>query len=204
MIVIGLTGGIGSGKTIVAGLLQVYGVPVYDSDTRAKALCNTDEELKAGLIGLFGPELYRDGLMDRTWMADRVFENPEALKAANALIHPVVGRDFIFWANQQGTPVVAQETAILFEAGLEKRFDKIICVTAPEELRIKRTCQRSGLSPEEVRVRISNQLSEEERINRSDVVIVNDGVCPLIPQVERFIQSLGVDEKLPEIIDIFI
>lgn len=193
MKILGLTGNIGSGKSVVAELFQLLGIPVYDSDAHSKTLCNTNDALKAGLIHLFGTEIYTDGLLDRQIMASRIFNNTEALKSANALIHPAVRKDFLEWAESRNfLPAVALETAILFEAGLEKYIDQIICVTAPEELRIERVCKRSNLNPEAIRARIKNQLSEEELIGRSDIVFVNDGVQALIPQVNKFIKTLFI------------
>lgn len=191
MKIVGLTGGIGSGKSTVAELLQVYGIPVYDSDSRSKVLCQTDPTLIANLKRLFGEAIYLpDGSLNRSHMAKAIFEDKALLQASNDLIHPAVGRDFITWAAQQVAPFVVQETAILFEAGLEKRYDAIICVTAPEELRLHRTCARTGLKQEEVRARMRNQLPEEERIRRSNFVLINDEQTPLIPQLEDLLKKL--------------
>lgn len=190
--IVGLTGGIGSGKSTVAELLQVYGIPVYDSDSRSKILCQTDPQLIANLKRLFGEAIYLpDGSLNRSSMAKAIFEDKALLQASNDLIHPAVGRDFITWAAQQVAPFVVQETAILFEAGLEKRYDAIICVTAPEELRLQRTCARTGLKQEEVLARMRNQLPEEERIRRSDFVLINDEQTALIPQLEDLLKKLA-------------
>jgi len=192
MKIVGLTGGIGSGKSTVAELLQVFGIPVYNSDCRSKVLCQTEPTLIANLKRLFGEVIYLpDGSLNRSLMAKAIFEDKALLQASNDLIHPAVGRDFITWVAQQVAPFVVQETAILFEAGLEKRYDAIVCVTAPSALRILRTCSRSGLLPEEVRARMRNQLSEEERISRSDFVLINDEQTPLIPQLEDLIKKLA-------------
>jgi dephospho-CoA kinase len=192
MKILGLTGGIGSGKTVVAETLRIMGVPVYNSDVRSKVLCDTDEELKRYLIDFFGPEIYVNGQMDRSYMSKRIFNDERTLKVVNALIHPAVERDFKSWvAEHLNCPVVVQETAILFEAGLEHFFDQIICVTAPEELRVERVCKRSGLSPEDVRARINNQISDNERISKSHIIVVNDGIQPILPQVERILLKLS-------------
>jgi dephospho-CoA kinase len=188
MKIVGLTGGIGSGKSVVAELLQVYGIPVYDSDSRSKLLCQTDSELIAGLKALFGANVYLpDNSLNRPFMAKAMFDDKALLQASNNLIHPAVGKDFADWVLQQTTPIVVQESAIIFEAGLEKRYDAIICVTAPETLRLNRTCARSGLRPEDVLARMRNQFPEEERIRRSDFVLINDGMNALIPQLEVFL-----------------
>ena len=124
-------------------------------------------------------------------MAKAIFEDKVLLQASNQLIHPVVIRDFIEWVGRQNAPFAVQETAILFEAGLDKLFDVVVCVTAPEELRIQRTCSRSGLKKEEVLARMRNQLSDEERIRRSDIVLINDEIIPLIPQIEDLIKKIA-------------
>jgi dephospho-CoA kinase len=192
MKILGLTGGIGSGKSVVAELLRMMGIPVYDSDTRSKVLCDTDEYLKKEMIGLFGPELYTNGLMNRELLAKRIFGDEAALKAVNALIHPAVERDFKDWVKAHSEySVVVQESAILFEAGFEHLFDQIICVTAPEDIRIERVCKRSGVKPEIVRERMKNQIEEAERISKSDIILVNDGVQALLPQVKKMIQELS-------------
>lgn len=191
MKIVGLTGGIGSGKSTVAELLQVYGVPVYDSDSRSKWLCQTDSELIEGLKQLFGNNVYHtDGSLNRPFMSQAIFNDKALLQASNNLIHPVVSKDFSEWVHHQKAPFVVQETAILFEAGLEKRYDAIICVTAPEALRMERICSRSSLKPEEVLARMSNQLTEEERIRRSDFVLINDDTTPLIPQLEHLLKII--------------
>jgi len=191
MKIVGLTGGIGSGKSTVAELLQVYGIPVYDSDSRSKLLCQTDTELIVRLKQLFGNAVYRsDGSLNRPYMAKAIFEDKALLQASSNLIHPAVEKDFKAWIERQDAPFVVQETAILFEAGLEKHYDAIICVTAPEELRLQRTCARSSLKREEVLARMRNQLPEEERIRRSDFVLINDEQTPLIPQLEDLMKIL--------------
>lgn len=193
MMVLGLTGGMGSGKSVVAELLQIAGIPVYDSDIRSKELCDTDETLRMGLIQLFGAELYDGRFLNRSMLAKRIFGDAEALKVVNALIHPAVEKDFRFWMNEnERFAAVAQETAILFEAGLEKSFNFIICVTAPEDLRIDRVCKRSDLSVDAVRERLKNQISEDERLRRSDLIIVNDGIQALIPQVDKLLEKLSL------------
>ena len=190
MKIFGLTGGIGSGKSVVAELLGILGVPVYDSDTRSKGLCDTDTALKENLIQLFGPEIFNQGILNRPAFANRIFGNEKALNAANALIHPVVKRDFRKWVQEHHHfPVLVMESAIIFEAGLSSLFDQVICVTAPEAIRIERTCKRRGLTQESVKARINNQISESERMELSDIVIVNDDIQALIPQVKKIFCS---------------
>lgn len=192
MKIVGLTGGIGSGKSVVADLLKVYGIPVYDSDSRSKMLCQTDAALILNLKKLFGNEVYHpDGSLNRPYMAKAIFNDKKLLQASNSIIHPAVSKDFTIWAECQNAPFIVQETAILFEAGLEKRYDAIVCVTAPEELRLQRTCSRTGLNKEEVLARMHNQLSDEERIRRSDILLINDEITPLIPQIEDLIKKIA-------------
>jgi len=197
MTIVGLTGGIGSGKSVVADLLTVMGIPVYDSDTRSKQLCDTDEDLKKGLISLFSESIYENGFLNRSLLAKKIFDNEAALKAVNTLIHPAVGRDFWSWISDNHTSsVIVQETAILFESNLAGRYDFIISVIAPESLRILRTCKRSGLLPEEVKIRMKNQIGDEDRISLSDFVILNDGSKSLILQVERIMENIIDKEKI--------
>ena len=197
MTIVGLTGGIGSGKSVVADLLGVMGIPVYDSDARSKQLCDTDEDIKAGLKALFSERIYENGFLNRSLLAEKIFDDRVALKAVNALIHPVVGRDFLSWIGKNySSKVLVQETAILFEANLSGNYDFIISVTAPESLRILRACKRSGLLPEDVRNRMKNQIGEEERIKLSDFVIYNDGNKGLIPQVEGIMETISNKENI--------
>ena len=189
MKIVGLTGGIGSGKSVVSDLFRMMGVPVYDSDARSKALCNTDPILKKEISALFGPEMYTDGQLNRQALANRIFADERALQAVNALIHPVVENDFIQWVRENSQyPLLVQETAILFEAGLEKLYDQIICVTAPESVRIERVSKRNGVSPESVRERMKSQMTEADKITKSDIILVNDGVQAVLPQVLKILQ----------------
>jgi dephospho-CoA kinase len=189
---IGLTGGIGSGKSMVAELLQVCGIPVYDSDKRSKQLCESNSLLIAGLTRLLGTGVYSpDGALNREFMAAILFSNKNLLDACNKLIHPIVAQDFIEWSALQKSDFVVHESAILFETGLDSLFDGIICVTAPEALRIQRVCERSGLTIEQVESRMRNQWAESAKIERSTYILVNDNLTPLIPQVERLIHLLS-------------
>lgn len=188
---IGLTGGIGSGKTIVADLLKVMGYPVYDSDSRSKELCNSDSKIKSGLKQLFGESIYKNDLLDRSLLAEKIFNDKKKLDAVNSLIHPVVMTDFDKWIYlQQDSDLVFMESAILFETGLNKFFDKVLTVTAPEELRIERVCKRSGLDNGAVLDRIRNQMNEEKRISLSDLIIVNDGEKSVILQLKNILEKL--------------
>lgn len=193
MKILGLTGGIGSGKSVIAELFQMMGIPVYDSDARSKILTDTDDELKEKISCLFGAEIYTNGLLNRQALARKIFGDEKALQAVNALIHPAVERDFRSWVKEHSQfPVLIQETAILFEAGLESHFDQIICVTAPEDVRVERVCKRNNIAPETVRERMKNQISESERRGKSDIIVVNDNIQAVLPQVLKLVQSLSL------------
>lgn len=184
MLKIGLTGGIGSGKTTVCRFFELLGVPVFNSDLRARVVMEQDLGLVGDLIDNFGPEIYNDQLkLNRKLLASKVFNNPQALATLNALVHPVVFRDFDRWRHGQKAPFVIKEAAILFESGSYKDCDAIILVTAPLDLRIKRVGARDGLSEEEIRNRIARQLSDEEKALRSDFIVVNDEQRALIPEL---------------------
>ena len=183
MLRIGLTGGIGSGKSTVAKIFETLGVPVYNADEEAKKMMNSDEELKASLINNFGAETYKDGLLDRKYLAAIVFNDDHKLELLNSLIHPATIRDASEWIKKQNSPYVIKEAALIFEAGAADMLDLVIGVSAPHELRIKRVMNRDGVSREEVLKRMSSQLDDEVKMKRSDFVITNDEKSLIIPQV---------------------
>lgn len=183
MVLIGLTGGIGSGKSTVAKVFETLGIPVYYADDEAKRLMNTDERLKQEIIKQFGIESYKDGTLNRPYIASLVFTNKEKLSLLNSLVHPVTIEDSQKWVLQQITPYVIREAALLFESGANKGLDFVIGVSAPVPLRIQRVIQRDGLSKEEIEQRISRQMDEEEKIKKCDFVIINDEKQLVIPQV---------------------
>lgn len=182
---IGITGGIGSGKSLVSRIFKLLGVPVYDADSRAKSIMTTDGILVSQIKKEFGVLSYRaDGGVNREYLAEHVFNDPEKLKRLNALVHPRVGEDFIRWVTEQTSAYVLKEAALLFEARSNTALDKIIVVSAPEALRISRVLQRDKHRTEQqVRDIIRNQLSEEEKLKRADYILVNDDSKLLIPQV---------------------
>lgn len=190
MIRIGITGGIGSGKTYVSHLLQSLGVPVYDSDSRAKQLTVADAGIRQGLMALLGEQVYRHGKLNKDLLASYLFASRENADRVNAVIHPVVFRDFDRWCEQAGTELVGLESAILFESGFDRHTDYVCAVSAPLELRIQRTMERDGRDRAAVEARIQAQMDEREREERADYVIVNDGICPLLPQLEKMLQAL--------------
>ncbi len=184
MLKIGITGGIGNGKTTVCRLFELFGIPVYYADDEAKKILNSDNKVKESVLKIFGNSiLSAEGIIDRKKLAGLVFNKKEELDKLNAIIHPAVGLHFDNWVNQQKAPYCIKEAAILFESGAYKQVDKIITVLAPLELKIMRSIKRDGITKEEVMVRIQNQLSDEEKVKRSDFVIVNDEQQLLIPQV---------------------
>jgi dephospho-CoA kinase len=183
MLKIGLTGGIGSGKTTVARIFEVLGIPVYYADQAARDLMNRNPELQKQIISEFGTEAYIGGRLNRPWLAARVFNNPEKLAILNSFVHPVTMRDADSWMTAQTTAYAIKEAALIFEGKLEKYFDFIIGVTAPEALRLQRAAQRDHSTMEDVLQRMRQQMDETEKIKRCDFVIVNDEKQALLPQV---------------------
>jgi dephospho-CoA kinase len=188
--VAGLTGGIGSGKSIVARVFELLGAVVFDSDSAAKA-AYFDPEVKPRIIALLGPESYLSATsLNTSFISGRIFSDPALREALNAIIHPVViqrSREFI---HQNAGRLVIKESALLFEAGLEKEMDTVIVVAADEETRIQRVMARDGLSRGAVVEKLKSQLPQEEKIRRADFVIVNDESRLLLPQVVSIYQRL--------------
>lgn len=191
---IGITGCIGSGKSTVSAIFMQLGIPVYSADIRAKALMNSSPALIKDIKELLGEQAYlTTGKIDRAYIAAQVFNNPDLLGRLNNLVHPAVFADFDTWSlDQPPKPYILKEAALLFETDSYKQVDEVIVVTAPEELRITRTMIRDGLSREAVIARMNNQMSEEDKVKRSQYQIVNDELHMLIPQVlklhRKFIQ----------------
>ncbi len=173
MIYVGLTGGIGSGKSTVASYFKELDVPVYSSDERAKSLMNSSPVLKEGVIALLGPRAYTNGVLNRPYVADKIFGNKSHLQKINALVHPVVRKDFLEWAARQESPYVVQEAAVLFENGSYSFFDKLILVKAPKEERIKRVVARDNTSKSQVLERMAVQWDDQKTSTLSDYVIEN-------------------------------
>ena len=190
MLRIGLTGGIGSGKTTVAQIFEVLGIPVYYADAEAKRLMNTDAELKDSIIKNFGEESYKDGLLNRTLISSIVFKDQSKLDLLNSLVHPVTIKDGEAWMKAQTAPYAIHEAALVFEADVNKRMDHIIGVFAPQTIRIKRVMERDKISEGDVLKRIKLQMDEEKKMKLCDFVINNDEQQLLVPQV------LELHEKL--------
>jgi dephospho-CoA kinase len=184
---IGITGGIGSGKTTVCRLFEALGIPVYDADYWAKWLIGHDEALRTGIVNLLGPEAYAtDGTYNRAYVAGIVFKDKEKLAALNALVHPAVEQHSRAWHEAEmakGAPYTLREAALLVESGGHRHVNALIVVTAPENIRIQRVMQRDGTDEAMVRARMAAQLPESEKVKLADFVIVNDGTQLLGPQV---------------------
>ena len=178
MIKIGITGGIGSGKSVIASLLNLYGIPVYVADTESKILTETSPAIKEKLTALFGDDLYTDKGLNKKLLASHIFTNPE------------VNNHFSAWTKAQASPICAIESAILFESGFNKVVDKSLMVYAPREIRIERAVSRDNTAREEIIRRIENQLPDETKRDWSDYVIYNDDKQALLPHVEKFLASL--------------
>ena len=188
MIKIGITGGIGSGKSVVATLLRLYGIPVYIADEESKRLTNSSPVIRRALVDLVGEAVYdADGKLDKLRLANFIFGQPEHLARVNAIIHPEVNRDFLDWSERQEKAFCAIESAILFESGFDRIVDVKLMVLAPLEIRLERAIARDHASREALERRIKSQMADEEKASRSDFVIHNDGWQALIPQVENFI-----------------
>lgn len=193
IIKLGITGGIGSGKSLVCQLLEVMGIPVYISDVETKQLMVTDPFIRKELIALLGEEVYVEGALNKALLASYLFSSPEHARQINGIVHPRVKDDFRRWAEKQAihAAVVGIESAILIEAGFAGEVDVVVMVYAPEEVRIERAIKRDSSSRELIEKRIHSQMSDEEKRNQADFVVVNDGDTPLIPQVLALITSLS-------------
>lgn len=187
---VGLTGGIGSGKSTVAQIFEVLGIPVFYADTETKKMMNEDAGLKQLIIKNFGTDSYRDESLNRSYIASIVFNDPEKLELLNSLTHPAIKQNGEKWMQQQTTPYAIHEAALIFEAGVSERLDYVIGVTAPQVLRIKRVMDRDKVTREEVLKRISRQIEEDIKMKLCDFVIDNDEQKLLIPQVLSLHQSL--------------
>lgn len=191
---IGLTGGIGAGKSTVARVLQKMGYPVFYSDVEAKILYDTDPTLKKEMTALFGDELYLRGLFQKNILAEKLFQNPTLKEKVSELVHPAVRQKFEDWAQQQKAALVFNEAAILFETGAYLNFDATILILAPIELRKQRVAERDGITMGQIESRIDNQWPDTEKIKLASFVINNDGQA-LLPQIENIIQKLEQEDQ---------
>lgn len=189
MVLIGITGGIGSGKTCIAKVLEKMNYPVFYSDFEAKKLYSSNHELKKKLKHIVGSEVYKDGVFQKDFLAKRIFSNPNLKEQISGLVHPLVREEFRKWANKQTTELVFNEAAILFETGSNQHFDAIILVVAPIEIRIDRVMQRDNLTREKVLERMEHQWPDNEKIKRSPFIIQNDG-RPILNQIEKIVLEI--------------
>lgn len=187
---VGVTGGIGSGKSVVCRMFSMLGVPVYDSDSRAKALMAAGGPLENALRGRFGDRCYAADRLDRAYLASRVFGKPEELAALNAIVHPAVTDDFDMWVGSCAADYVMVESAILLECELKEHVDAVVAVSAPEPLRARRAAARDGASVDSVMERIRSQMGDAAREKEADFIIRNDDMHPVWEQV------LALDEEL--------
>ncbi|RKR13382.1 dephospho-CoA kinase [Maribacter vaceletii] len=190
MKIIGLTGGIGSGKTTVANLFIALGVPVYNSDREAKILMNTSKILIKEIKTLLGEESYKESKLNRPYIAGKVFKDKELLQKLNAIVHPAVRENFLQWVSIQNTSYVIQETALLYENNASSLYDAVILVTAPEEVRVERVLHRDATNKEAILARINNQLSDKEKIAKANFVIENIDIKDTEEKVEALHKSL--------------
>ena len=186
-----IVGGIGSGKSVVSQLMSLFGVPVYDCDAYAKQLMDTDLALRAALIEATGPEVYTaEGHLNRKFLASYMFGYPERVARVNSIVHPVVKAHFASWAQHVASPIVAVETAILFESGMDAEVDAILVVHAPEALRLQRAMSRDGVGEDAVRKRMASQMNADELLSHATYIVYNDDSMPLIPQVDSLLQQI--------------
>ncbi len=190
MLKVGITGGIGSGKSTVCRIFSILGVPVYHADARARLLMESHPDLKESLLSRFGPETYREGILDRNYLASRVFRDPASLAALNALVHPAVIRDAESWFDSQDAPYVIKEAALLFESGAFHHLDLIIGVSAPEPLRVLRAMKRDGKTRGEILKRMEAQIPEEMKMRLCQEILYNDEQQLLVPQIIHLHEEL--------------
>ncbi|MGW9686535.1 dephospho-CoA kinase [Flagellimonas sp. 2504JD1-5] len=185
MMIIGLTGGIGSGKSTVANMFRELGVPVYDSDLEAKQLMVTSSKIKKSIIELLGKKAYSDGDLNRSYIASKVFKDPDLLNELNSIVHPEVRTHFLAWAEYQTSNYVIQETALIFENEAQKNYDYVLLITAPIELRLQRVMDRDGVSKQEVLDRMGNQMEESKKRELADFCIENINLDITKKEVEK-------------------
>jgi len=190
MLKVGVTGGIGSGKSSVCKIFECLGVPVFRADDEGRRLLNDDTEIKKRVVDLLGKSILTSDKLDRKKIAALVFSDEQKLAQLNTIIHPAVRNSFLKWAESQSAGLIIEEAAVMFESGAYKMLDTIAVVAAPEQLRISRVMKRDNTSEAEVMKRMKNQISEEERVKRANHVVLNDGTGMLIPTVLKLHKSL--------------
>lgn len=191
MITIGITGGIGSGKSTISHLFEIYGIPVYIADVESKKLTDNSPIIRKKLIELFGSDIYINGTLNKPMLASIIFNNEKYLQTVNQIIHPEVKKGFKEWTSMQhNKSIVAEESAIIFEAAFQDSFHKVITVYTPLDMRIQRVMNRDKCTKEKVLERIKNQMPDEEKVKLSDFVIVNDNTYSLIHQVSEILHKI--------------
>ena len=191
MIKVGITGGIGSGKSIIGKILTVIGFPVFNSDTEAKLLMVNNEKVIHQVKQVFGEKAYTDNQLNRKYLADQIFNNETLKEQLNQIVHPAVRQEFEEWSKRQNTSIVFNEAAILFETGRYKDFDYPILVTAPEELRIQRVVKRDNTTIEEVKKRMENQWKDDKKKELASFIVNNDNQTLVTLQIEQILRDLG-------------
>ncbi len=189
--IIGLTGGIGSGKSIVTKVFRELKIPIYNSDVEARKLMNNSKNIVVAIKEKFGDDIYLENKkLNKKKLSKAIFKNKNLLNIINSIVHPAVRKHFLEWTKKQTSRYVIKETAILFESGTSEYTDMIITVTAPERLRIRRVKDRDKISIKRIKRIINNQISDKEKINRSDFVIYNDGEQQILPQILKIHKKL--------------
>jgi dephospho-CoA kinase len=195
LIKIGITGGIGSGKTLVSSIIEKLGYPIFYSDIEAKIVLDSDQKVKSEMVHLFGGDIYSFNKLNKELLSKLLFSNKSLIEKVNSIVHPVVRLKFDEWSKNQNSSIVFNEAAILFETEAYKRFDSTILVIAPKDVRIKRVMLRDGLSKEQIISRINNQWLDEDKISLATYVISNNGNEPILSQIENVIEQLTVLSK---------
>ncbi|MDQ6757000.1 MAG: dephospho-CoA kinase [Bacteroidota bacterium] len=183
MLKIGLTGGLGSGKTTVAAIFEVLGMPVYYADDASKKIMNENKNVKAAVQNAFGNRVYPNGKLDRKLLAEKVFKDEKKLQLLNSIVHPATLQDANEWIKKQQSIYIIKEAALIFESGSNKMLDYVIGVKAPLQLRLQRAMERDNISKDQAMTRINKQMNEEKKMSLCDYIIINDEQQMLIPQV---------------------
>ncbi len=195
MLKVGVTGGIGSGKSTLCQMFGELGIPVYNSDSKAKSLMTSSQELRESIIGAFGAESYINGELNRAYLAQCVFTSPDNLATLNSLVHPCVKNDFEEWCKLQNAPYVILECAILFEAKFNLCVDRTLCVLSPKQLRVERVISRDGLTQKQIEERMANQMSDEQLHELSDMSVVNFEIEDLEDAAKVFDKKLRYEAE---------
>jgi dephospho-CoA kinase len=191
MLVLGITGGMGSGKTTVCNVLELMGIPVFYADAQARQIVDNDEDVRNSIKNIFGTDVYINQKLNRKVVADKVFKNKQLLNSLNAIVHPAVANRFLQWSvKYNNLPIVAKEAAILFESGAYKSVHKSILVLAPVELRISRVMKRDGLTRQQVSERLNNQWTDEQKMALADFLVHCDEKQLAIPQIINILQQI--------------